>query len=342
MPSLHCAGCPPLEVSVDSPLVSVIVSAYNRPEMLLAALNSIFAQSYQKLEIIIQDDSPEDGCQRVVEEFGDSRIRYTRNYPSLGTLRNLRCGYRRATGKYVCTLNDDDLYAEKYIETMVRALEDNPSCCLSCCDHFIFGEDGLVDTRETDVNSRRFGRDRLRPGVQEDSLRIALMMKSVPGMFAMYRATLMDFSDFPDEVSSGYDFWITYLAVRSGQPIFYSPERLTFYRVHPGSQTSSFTDPRHRFRSLQYDLFTHQRFLGDARLRSIHPAIVNHLAQVHLSMGSTMLRLRNRGSAVREFLSSLRLRFAMGPALGMILAMLPHAFAVRVMNSRATLPNRSV
>ena len=74
-------------------------------------------------------------------------------------------------------------------------------------------------------------------------------------MFALFRTEAIDFDDFPEEVSSSYDYWLTYLAVRNGGAAFYEPRRLTSYRVHPGSETSSFTDPEKRLRFLQYNEF---------------------------------------------------------------------------------------
>src|ERR1700761_7366285 len=106
----------PFEKSMLNPTVSVVVSAYNRPEMLSSALASLLAQTYTHLEIIVQDDSTTDDSQVAVEALADPRIRYTRNKPSLGTSANLRAGYRKCTGKYFCALNDDDLCHPDYIQ----------------------------------------------------------------------------------------------------------------------------------------------------------------------------------------------------------------------------------
>jgi glycosyltransferase involved in cell wall biosynthesis len=317
------------------PVVSVVVSAYERPAMLKAALRSLLTQSYQRLEILVQDDSASDLCAAVVREMDDPRIQYAHNWPSLGTLANLRAGYRKATGTYVSTLNDDDLYEPGYVETMVQALEDHPECCLGFADHNIIDAEGIVDVEATKRNSAGFGRDQLQPGVIADALELSLVRKSVPGMFAVFRRDLMDWSDFPDEASSGYDFWLTYLAVRTGRPVFYAKQRLTSYRAHESSQTASFADPDKRLRSLSYDLFMHRRLLDDDRLRPVQNALRERVAGILISTGNAQLQLGQRGPAREAF----RQAFALVPSnrarMGLVLAALPAVISRGMLRARA-------
>jgi glycosyltransferase involved in cell wall biosynthesis len=307
----------------DSPLVSVVVSAYNRPEMLQVALLSVLRQSYTKVEVIVQDDSTDARCEEVVRRIADNRVVYSHNRPSLGTVRNLRAGYRSCRGKYFSTLNDDDLYAPEYLTTMVAALEKDYSCSIAFSDHFIINENGEVMHAETESNSIRWGRSVLKEGIIVDSLHTTLVAKSVPGMFAVFRAASVDLGDFPDEVSSAYDYWMTYLAVRNGSPIYYCPERLTSYRVHSGSQTSSFGEPMERVRFCTYSEFIDRRFLADQRLEKIWPDVRQHLVGVHNSAGFTRLRTLQRSAARREFRSSLHIRKTVRAFAGIALSFAP-------------------
>ena len=320
---------------MSAPLVSVVVSAYERPAMLRASLRSLLAQTYGSLEILVQDDSPSRSCEKVVGETADPRIIYTHNQPAMGTLPNLRTGYRKATGKYVATLNDDDLYAPQYLELMVRALEKNPECCLAFADHYIIDGDGRIDVDASDRNSASFGRDCLTPGVIDSPLELSLVRKSIPGMFAVFRREAMDWSDFPDEASSGYDFWLTYLAVRTGSPVFYSNQRLTSYRAHGGSQTASFSAPEKRLRSLAYDYFIHQRFYNDDRLRPVKQAILERLAAILVSTGNAYLQLGERRPAHAAFRKALSLVPNRRARLGLVLSAMPSSLAKAVLRARA-------
>ena len=319
---------------MHEPLVSVVVSSYNRPAMLKSSLQSLLQQTHQHLEIIVQDDSTNEDCSLVISELADPRIIYTRNHPPLGTLRNLRAGYRKCTGKYFSTLNDDDAYGPGYIQTMIVAMEANPTCGVGFSDHYIITQDGKVDEAATTQNSIAFGRNLLQEGPVPEPFEVGMLTKSIPGMFAMFRREVMDLNDFPDDVSSGYDYWLTYLGLRTGCSIYYCPRKLTFYRVHAGSQTSSFTDPREGLRSLKYSEYMHKRFLADPRLRSIHPTLVSRLAEIHASMGFRLLRVNDRREALLRFAESCKTRLTVRAMCGLTLCAAPTFLVKKIFSAR--------
>lgn len=306
-----------------NPLVSVIVSAYNRPAMLEVALQSVLTQTYTNLEILIQDDSTDARCEALVSTYADPRIRYTHNSPPLGTVGNLRAGYRKSSGVLFGTLNDDDFYLPTYLEKMVAGMMQDENCVLGFCDHYIVDQTGAIGIEESDANTKRFGRFELRDGLVSNALVIGLARQSIPGMFAVIRRSSVDLDDFPDEVSSGYDHWLTYLALRNGGMAFYSSERLTCYRVHEGSQTLSFVDDVRRLRSLNYSEFIHKRFLADPRVHVIHGSARRELAQIDLSRGAIALRKGDRKPALRLFWQSIKTRPGLKAFAGLCVACLP-------------------
>jgi glycosyltransferase involved in cell wall biosynthesis len=321
---------------LEAPLVSVVVSCYNRPVMLNAALQSVLSQTMRNLEVVVQDDSTDLSCEDLVSGIDDERIRYTHNRPPLGTGRNLIAGYWKCRGKYFSTLNDDDLYDPEYLELMLAAMEANPSYSLAFSDHSIIDEKGAVLEAETTLNSVCFGRAVLEHGSVPGPIRCGLIDKCVPGMFAVFRAEAMDLKDFPEEVSSAYDYWLTYLAVRNGGAAFYEPRRLTSYRVHQGSQTSSFSGPEERSRFLQYNEFIDRRFLSDERLRSIWPDVRRRLAETLASEGFASLRLQHRNQAIRELLASLGMQFTLKAMAGILLTATPEPLRRSLLTRRAS------
>ena len=308
---------------MDMPLVSIVISSYDRPAMLLTALRSAQAQSYANLEILVQDDSTMDDCERAIREVTDPRIRYTRNRPPLGTSVNLRAGYRKAQGKYFATLNDDDFYGPTYIETMVKHLEENGRYAMAFSDHWVIDDQAEIDEGMTRESASMFKRNLLQEGSVPDPLVSAVLDKSVPGMFALFRRSAMDLEDFPDEVSSGYDYWLGYLAVREGSPIYYSSERLTSYRVHGGSQTSTYDNPAEALRSYRYKEFMLDRFLNDPRLARVHPALRSRLAELRAGLAISQLRLGKRREAASNLLLSCRAQIRSRTVLGLLLCLAP-------------------
>jgi glycosyltransferase involved in cell wall biosynthesis len=321
-------------LALAKPLVSVIVSAYNRPELLALSLASVCNQTYGTLEIIVQDDSTNDECAMVVLAAGDSRVHYTHNVPALGTAANLLAGYRKATGTYFCTLNDDDLYAPDYIEHLVEKLESDANLCVAFSDQFIIDADGAILAQQTEQNTREWHRETLSEGIIHTAYENAIVHKSIPAMLSLFRRDVIDFDDFPAEVAAGYDFWLTYLAVRNGGPIYYTPDRLTYYRSHDKSQTAALSNPSNRLafaRSLQ---FMHTRFLSDVRLTSIRAQLIVKLAQDYQTAGFALLRLNQRGDALKELTMSLRKHPTWRAIAGLVLSFTPTALLKCALQAR--------
>jgi glycosyltransferase involved in cell wall biosynthesis len=312
----------------EPPLVSVIVKCYNRADYAREAITSVLGQTYRNLEILVQDDSTTDEVEEMVAALGDPRIVYARNRPPLKMGSNGIAGCRKARGKYFSSVDDDDRYAPEYLATMVEALERHPECVLGFCDHTIMDGNGKVDERETAINTRRWGRDRLREGVVERPLEAALVRQSVSGQFAVFRRSMIDLEDYPPEVSNFYDYWLVYLALRDGRPAYYSPRRMTDYRVHAQSQTSAYADPNEMLRSCVFDRYIRERLLADPRLAAIHRQIVPRLAFIHASEGIARLRLGQRGLAARALVRSLRISVNRRALAGLVLCAMPGA-AVR-------------
>lgn len=112
------------------PLVSVLIPAYN-PRFFEASLQSVLAQTYTRLEILIGDDCPDDGIAKIVARYQDDpRVRYRRNEPRLGGRHNLRMLFADASGEYIKGLNDDDALHPECIARMVQCLRDHPNVTL--------------------------------------------------------------------------------------------------------------------------------------------------------------------------------------------------------------------
>ena len=105
-----------------SPLVSVVLITYNRPDLLKTALGSVLEQTYEDLEVIVVNDGGLDVSQ-IVEQFDDPRITCVQNQKNLGAASARNIGIGSAKGKYIAYLDDDDRYYPTHLETLVRALE---------------------------------------------------------------------------------------------------------------------------------------------------------------------------------------------------------------------------
>ena len=105
-------------------LVSVIVPAFNAASYIRQTLNSVLAQTYRKIEVILVDDGSSDSTAKIVEEFvaRDPRFQLIRQANAgVGAARNT--AIKRARGKYLAPLDTDDLWFPKKLETQVACME---------------------------------------------------------------------------------------------------------------------------------------------------------------------------------------------------------------------------
>ena len=109
------------------PLISCIVPVYNGERYLRETIDSIFAQTYCPLEILVADDGSTDGTPAIVAGFGD-RVRYLRqDNQGPAAARNL--GIRATTGDFIAFLDADDLWHPEKLERQMARFQARPELC---------------------------------------------------------------------------------------------------------------------------------------------------------------------------------------------------------------------
>ncbi|UUZ86358.1 glycosyltransferase [Paenibacillus sp. P26] len=109
---------------MEAPLVSVVIPAYNRPNTLQIAVDSVLEQTYPNIEIIICDDSTNHGVQEMLEPYLRSypQIQYFKNEKNL-FLGNWHKCFDLAKGEYINYLMDDDVFHKDKIKKMIYFYE---------------------------------------------------------------------------------------------------------------------------------------------------------------------------------------------------------------------------
>lgn len=102
-------------MTVPAPLVSVLISTYNRSRLLRRAINTVLMQDFRDFELVIIDDHSTDDTSQVVASFSDPRIRYIRNETNVGAKLGDRAHVQRFVyelmrGSYFVYLCDDDYW----------------------------------------------------------------------------------------------------------------------------------------------------------------------------------------------------------------------------------------
>ena len=116
-------------------LVSIGMPVYNRPVEMTRALDSVLAQSYQNIEIVISNNcSPNLKVDEIIKEYlqRDSRIKYYFQKEALPVIDNFKFVLEKASGEYFLWLSDDDWIDISYIEECQNYLQNNPDYNLAC------------------------------------------------------------------------------------------------------------------------------------------------------------------------------------------------------------------
>ena len=115
-----------------SPLVSVIIPVYKVEPYLCDCVDSVLAQTYANLEIILVDDGSPDGCPQICDEYAakDSRVRVLhKKNGGLSDARN--AGMKVASGEYWTFVDSDDVIHPQMVEALIKPLLNDKSLKIS-------------------------------------------------------------------------------------------------------------------------------------------------------------------------------------------------------------------
>ena len=109
---------------MERPLLSVMIGVYNAAPYLAEAIESVFAQPYRPLELIVVDDGSDDGSAAVAKSFGDSLVYAYQENGGNGSARNH--AVRLASGELFAFLDADDRFTPDKLELQWAALVTDP------------------------------------------------------------------------------------------------------------------------------------------------------------------------------------------------------------------------
>ncbi|WP_132057878.1 glycosyltransferase family 2 protein [Halorussus amylolyticus] len=141
-------------------LVSVVIPTYYRNDRLRAALESVEAQEYDPIEVVVVDSSDDGHARPVAESFEGAEYRLTERDEGPQAARSL--GAERASGEYVQFLDDDDRLAPSKLREQVALLDSPVGVAYS----------GMIDELRGEILPN--------PAVRGDVLEYALEMRTFP------------------------------------------------------------------------------------------------------------------------------------------------------------------
>lgn len=121
----------PIVEPARSPVVSVVIPAYNAAWCVRKAIDSVLAQTFHSFELIVVDDGSTDDTPTVLASYGDA-IRVVRQ-PNCGMGGARNAGIQAATGEFIAFLDSDDWWLPQKLERQVALMRSAPQVGFSSC-----------------------------------------------------------------------------------------------------------------------------------------------------------------------------------------------------------------
>lgn len=110
----------------ESPLISVVMPAYNAGAFIRESIDSILNQSEQDFELLIINDGSNDDTEAVVQSYRSDKITYRANPENLGISVTRNKLFEMAGGEYIALADSDDVYHPKRLAIQANFLRAHP------------------------------------------------------------------------------------------------------------------------------------------------------------------------------------------------------------------------
>lgn len=221
-----------------TPLISVIVPVYKVEKYLNRCVDSLLAQTYQNLEIILVDDGSPDRCPEICDRYAqeDKRVRVIhKENGGLSDARN--AGIDAATGEYLAFVDSDDYVDAGLYAALMRALLQSGDRLALCGFQKVTDEGGLIKKTPMRFPAR----------LSEDEFWYQLFFPyrdlGTVAWNKLYHKSLFEDLRFPKGAIHEDEWLVHHYVSRAGQ-VSVVNECLYFYVVRGGSITAQPLSPR--------------------------------------------------------------------------------------------------
>ena len=258
-----------------NPLVSVIITTYNRADLIVEAVQSVLTQTHQNFELIIVDDGSTDNTKDVVEGFADPRIEYIYMANWGGPARPRNIGIKRAKGEYLAFLDADDYWKENKLEVQLK--------------HFNSPDIVGVGAQAIKIGDLTFHREKRVAGdlILDFNGLLQCGTAALSSLVVRNTGFLFD-EDEAFKFVEDFDFQLA-MTLKAGKQIKILAKPLIYYRIHQGNEAKDVRNAEHIFNVLE-------------KYRNEIPEEVFHLkyARAYFGLGIKALRVSDP-NAVQYF-----------------------------------------
>ncbi len=306
-------------MNLPTPLVSVIIPAYNSARFIDDTLQSVYRQTYKNWEIILIDDgSTDDTKAALASHMGRIRYYFQQNR---GTAAARNLGLQKARGELVAFLDDDDLWLPEKLNLQVRALHTWPDCGLVFTDGKTFTESGI---RRDSVISRRLAGWMNQYGTPDPMVvkgwlaRALFLTNEIASASSVMlpKHCLESVGGFDERIriTDDYDLW---LRVAQRYPILLIRSCLYMWRWREDSQSGPIFSRQHRWTEACITVLEKHWSTAPADTRT---ALRRQLSRMYWYCGRSYFDQNRFQDSRKMFLGCLRYNRVFLPAMPFLLA----------------------
>jgi len=204
----------------NNPLVSILMTAYNREQYIAEAIACVLEIDYYNWELIIVDDCSSDSTFPIAMSFAEkeSRIKLYKNENNLGDYANRNKAAKYASGKYLVYADSDDRMFEHSLTQWVEAMETHQ------CLFGIFSHTGNTDIFKLDSKSILYEHFFRKP-----------ILNFGPVATIVTHAFFKSIKGYPEKYGPANDMYYNLKAASQTSTLVF-PFALVDYRIHDGQE----------------------------------------------------------------------------------------------------------
>lgn len=215
-----------MNMTITTPLVSIIIPTFNHRSYVCEAIDSCFLQTYSNIEVVVVDDGSTDGTGDMLREHYGDRIRYFyQNNQGLSAARNT--AVQSANGEYIHLLDADDMLLPTKISRSIEVFQKNPEVVLVYTQcHFVEADGKTIIPKE-------------QPDLPAGDIFCELLCGPrgdfIPQCTTLVkRQALLELGGFNVKLAAAED-WDMWLRLAARSPFGVVNEPLSLYRVLPSA-----------------------------------------------------------------------------------------------------------
>ncbi|HRZ87442.1 MAG TPA: glycosyltransferase family 2 protein, partial [bacterium] len=215
---------------MDAPLISIALATCNGGAYLREQLDSLYAQTYRPIEVVVCDDHSDDDTAAILDDYSRRcGLVYSVNQYRLGMIRNFEKVLGRCTGEYIALADQDDIWMPHKLERLSRAIGDRS---------LVYSDAELIDERDAMIAPSLFAVSKARTD-RTASFEYLVCNACVTGCTALFRADLLRRALPIPQCETYHDWWLSVVASRE-RGVVCVPEPLVRYRQHQDNYAGAY------------------------------------------------------------------------------------------------------